>query len=81
MDETHLPNRTEGSRFRYIFFDFGDFLFVASIYYFLTREGLEMVRGWIPHYLDQISAQIDHSGPIWGPFVIVDFSKTHLGPK
>ena len=56
--------------------------FFSDFYRFVwAREGLEMVRRWIPLHLDQVSAQIDHSGSIWGPFLIVDFSKTHLGPK
>ena len=59
-----------------VFFDLFDFYKVVW-----SREGLEMVRGWTAIHVDQVSAQIDHSGPIWGPFLIVDFSKAHLGPK
>ena len=47
--------------------------FVLILHYFLAWEDLEMVRGWIPIHLDQVSAQTDHSGSIWDPFLIVDF--------
>ena len=40
-----------------------------------------MVRCWIPLHLDQVSAQIDHSRPIWGPFLIVDFLKSIWAPN
>ena len=56
-------------------------LFLVSYRVFGAREGLEMVRGWIPLHLDQVSAQINHSGPIWGPFLIVDFFKNPSGPQ
>ena len=49
-----------------IFLDFLDFYMG-----FWAREGLEMVRGWIRIHLDQVSAQMDHSGSIWGS--IFDF--------
>ena len=60
------------------FWDFLDFFVFFDFYMgFWAREGLEMVRGWIPLHLDQVSAQMDHSGSI----LIVNFSKTHLRPK
>ena len=40
---------------------------------FWAQEGLEWVRGWIPLHLDKVSAQMDHSGSILGPFLIFDF--------
>ena len=59
------------------FFDFWDFLdFYVG---FWAREGLEMVRGWIRIHLDQVSAQMDHSGSIWGPFLISNFLEIHTG--
>ena len=39
-----------------------------------------MVRGWIRIHLDQVSAQMDHSGSIWGPFFISNFWKSIRGP-
>ena len=56
-------------------------VFCDKYWIFLAREGLEMVLGWIPLHLDQVSAQMDHSGPIWDPFWISNFLKTHAVPK
>ena len=46
---------------------------------FWVQEGLEMVRGWIPLHLDKVSAQMDHSGSIRGPFLISNFLEIHTG--
>ena len=40
-----------------------------------------MVRGWIPLHLDKVSAQMDHSGSSWGPFLICNFLGTHTGSR
>ena len=60
------------------------FLFFFDFYVgFWAREGLEMVWGWIRIHLDQVSAQMDHSGSILGPFLISIFleirTRSHLG--
>ena len=50
-----------------VILDVFDFLifWVTSLFLF-AWEGFGRVRGWIPLHLDQVSAQTDHSGSIFG---------------
>ena len=53
-------------------------MFGSNMRFFCAWQGLEMVRGWIPLHLDQVSAQMDHAGSIWVHFW---FFGPKMGPK